>query len=962
MAFAAHLLKSPKPATPTNGGGFGSGMTKASSPAVAREAPAKPAGIANTLKKSPTKRCARNETTPLLPDSVQKETVWRGILRHVRYHQPVGVAKKDGGMGKGWGIFVLEPVDARHLPEGFPPDPAIYAKKSWTVKGVMASDPQTGMEILCHGNIVKDPAYGQQIDASVLVEPLPDVRDLDHILRWMTRKTGTSKHRIVGMTVVRAKKAVAHFGEDILTAMADSERLKEIFPEKICSAMAESFQRESRSYRLHLFFLDHGLHQGHVHAVLSHLEDLSRDKGRAWTVDAVVARTREDPYWLTSVSGIGFLVADHLAESLGMAEDDPARLRAGLRYALDLREKDGNTVTRKDVLLSVAGDKQVLRIESMSDPAQAKRALGDAFSQWITDKDHSDVLCWELPSKDGFTMQKWVARAICGYSERYVARRILEMSQSDRRMLSADALQAELSRRACGQQDRDASHAGLHPARVTLSGSQRAALLQCCSTRFGVLTGGPGTGKTTCLDTVAHAALACGLRVELCAPSGKAASRLKQATGLDGKTIHRLLRLGPEGEALFNKENPYPADLFIVDESSMVDVYLMRHLLYAIPDGAGVLLVGDDQQLPSVGPGRVFGDIIDSGVVAVGRLTENHRQGGASDIAVAAARVVSGRLPCALPAVVEAYPEAVIPRETSFFSTQWVEHGDGEFVVTPERVRQSIRDDIDTLVRNGARPEDIQILSPQKPGALGIRALNGEMTALLNPLRPQGADSSLPCWPEMCRTPLGMGVSDDQPIFWHVGDRVIQVKNDYQNDVFNGDMGVVVWTESESEDQKPLLGVYFEQGDLPDIAEFMAEVERYQPGNPLLSWALSDMQAFGSKWSAMNKGKIVWYETSQISRVRPAGVLTIHKTQGSEYPYVIMILHTHHWFMASRPLLYTGMTRAKKGLRLYLSEKSARKAVRDTGAARDTLLAYRLKTRWIETGTGPEPKFDTSNH
>ncbi|MHB1644457.1 MAG: hypothetical protein ACYCS8_17705, partial [Acidithiobacillus sp.] len=259
MAFAAHLLKSSKPVTSASGDGFGSGMTKASSPVAVREAPA---------KKSAKKQNRRDETAPLLPDSVQKETVWRGILRHVRYHQPVGVAKKDGSMGKGWGIFVLEPVDAHRLPDDFPPDPVIYAKKSWAVKGVLTNDPQAGMEILCHGKVVEDPAHGQQIDASVLVEPLPDVRDMDHILRWMTRKTGTSKHRIVGMTAARAKKAVSHFGEDILTAMADSERLKEIFPEKICPAMAESFLRESRSYRLHLFFLDHGLHQGHVHAVL----------------------------------------------------------------------------------------------------------------------------------------------------------------------------------------------------------------------------------------------------------------------------------------------------------------------------------------------------------------------------------------------------------------------------------------------------------------------------------------------------------------------------------------------------------------------------------------------------------------------------------------------------------------------------------------------------------------------
>jgi exodeoxyribonuclease V alpha subunit len=929
LAFAAHLLKSSKPETPSNPGGFGSGMTKNSLSALPRK----------THGENPAP-AIQNETAPLFSAAGAEEIVWRGILRRVVYHQPAGVPKKDGSMGSGWGIFAIEPVAPNHQPDDMPLDPVIHAKKSWTVKGVLTGDPQEGMEILCHGKIVNDPRYGQQIEASVLVEPLPNVRDLEHIQRWLTRKTGASKHRIVGMTPTRAKKAIAHFGEDILNAMADPERLKEIFPEKICLAMAESFQRESRSYRLHLFFLDHALHQGHVHAVLSHLEELYRDKGTAWTVDAVVARTRENPYWLTEVSGIGFSVADRLAGSLGMAEDDPVRLLAGLRYALDLREKDGHTVTQDDALLRLAGGKNVLRTDSMSDPEKAEQKLKDVFLQWVSPSaNSSDVLCWDIPSKDGFSMQRWVTRAVCGYSERYVARRILELSTSGQRMLSAEALQAE---RGHG---------------VMLSGSQMAALLQCCSASFGVLTGGPGTGKTTCLNTVAHAALACGLHVELCAPSGKAASRLGQATGLGGKTIHRLLGLGPDGDAHYNRDNPYPADLFIVDESSMVDVYLMMRLLYAIPDGAGVLLVGDDQQLPSVGPGRVFGDIIDSGVVPVGRLTENHRQGGASDVAVAAARVVSGRLPCAVPA--EANSNAAIPQETSFFSPRWVEHGDGKFVLTPERVIQSVRDDIDALVRNGARAEDIQILSPQKTGPMGISAMNREMTTILNPLRNPAAGDGLDLWPEVCRTPLEMGVSDDQPMFWHVGDRVIQVKNDYQNGVFNGDMGVIVWTEPESEDQKPLLGVYFQYGDLPDIAQFMAEAARQ--GKPLSSWALSDMQAFGEKCSQMNDGKIVWYDIGQISRVRPAGVLTIHKTQGSEYAYVIMILHTHHWFMASRPLLYTGMTRAKKGLRLYISEKSARKAVRDTGATRDTLLSYRLKTGWIETGAGPVSAFDTNN-
>jgi len=423
----------------------------------------------------------------------------------------------------------------------------------------------------------------------------------------------------------------------------------------------------------------------------------------------------------------------------------------------------------------------------------------------------------------------------------------------------------------------------------------------------------------------------------LCAPSGKAASRLKQATGFDGKTIHRLLRLDPEGNAGYDAENPYPADLFIVDESSMVDVYLMQHLLRALPESASLLLVGDDQQLPSVGPGRIFGDIVDSGVVPVGRLTENRRQGGASDIAIGASRVISGRLPSSIPKgepVVEPLPEAA-----DFFSTQWVQTSQSEAALPVPVLLESIRQDIRDWMDRGVPVEHIQVLTPQKSGSMGVEALNGEMTALLNPAQKQPERL-----PKVCREPLRLGAINGEPLWWRVGDRVIQVKNDYEHEVFNGDMGVVLWTDAgEPGERKPSIGVYFEQGDLPVWKDTLEYVQSFRPSIPWTQWSLADLREVGVQMSAGDRGKIVWYESEQVLRVRHAGVLTIHKTQGSEYPYVLMLLHTSHHFMASRPLLYTGMTRAKKGLRLYAAESSARKAVRNQGQTRDTML-HRILT------------------
>ncbi|MHB8355022.1 MAG: AAA family ATPase, partial [Burkholderiales bacterium] len=706
-----------------------------------------------------------------LTAGAEQELAWRGILGQTIYYQPVGSVQKNGKTGKGFGIFSVTPADKKTLPEDMVPHAQIYARKTWTVKGSLITDPQPGMEVLCQGTVEEDPKFGRQFHARVLVETIPDVRDMAHIERWLSRKTGTSRHRIVGMTAKRAQKAAAHFQEDILNAMTDPVRLREIFPEKVCQDMAESFLRESRTYRLNLFFLDHELHQGQVHAVLGHLEELTHKNGQTWSIDAVIARTRKNPYWLTDVKGVGFLVADKLALSLGLAEDDPYRMMAGLRYALELREQEGHTATRVPDLIALAGGEKVLRVTQMQHPVKAQQVLQGAWNQWVADPngDGKDILHWDIPAADGFSVETWVSRAVCGYSERMVARRILEMSQQ------ASVLKSTTLQSAFSMQNAATGVAHTAGDEIILSGSQRAAILQACSKSVGILTGGPGTGKTTCLDTVAHAAMAQGLRVVLCAPSGKAASRIKQATGLDGKTIHRLLVLGPEGAAKYNADNPYPADLFIVDESSMVDVYLAAHLLQGIPRGASLLLVGDEQQLPSVGPGRIFADIIASGVAPVGKLTENHRQGGASDIAIGATRVVNGRLPQSTPKY-NGCPDVPLPDATDFFAVQWVERpsGDEDDVDdipnkwAEQRVRSALHDDIRALVDRGVPVESIQVLTPQNPGALGVRALSRDLSPVLNAL----TDALKLEWPASCRNPLEMGEWDDAPIPWRVGDRV----------------------------------------------------------------------------------------------------------------------------------------------------------------------------------------------
>jgi len=383
----------------------------------------------------------------------------------------------------------------------------------------------------------------------------------------------------------------------------------------------------------------------------------------------------------------------------------------------------------------------------------------------------------------------------------------------------------------------------------TLSPSQRDAVARVLTSKVTVITGGPGVGKTTIVTSILKALEAWRMRVVLCAPTGRAAKRLSEATGMEAKTIHRVLAFDPKAYGFSHgQSNPLAADFVVVDETSMVDVVLMHQLLRAMPDEAAVLMVGDVDQLPSVGPGMVLADIIASGCVPTVRLTEIFRQAATSQIIVNAHRINQGQMP-----EVKA-PEAP-EAETDFYMIP---------AETPEDIQDKLLRVVTERIpkRFGLHPiRDIQVLTPMNRGSLGGRALNVVLQEALNP------DAT----PRVTR--FGWTYAP--------GDKVIQTINNYDKDVYNGDIGQVTQVGAE----EGVVTVDFE-------------------------------------------GRSVTYELGELDEVSLAYTTTVHKSQGSEYPAVVIPLATQHYPMLERNLLYTGVTRGKGLVVLIGQEKALRIAIR----------------------------------
>src|SRR5215217_7445508 len=654
-----------------------------------------------------------------------------------------------------------------------------------------------GEWITASGTWVSDRVHGLQFKANVLKATPP------------TGAEGIEKYlasgQMRGIGPAMAKRLVAAFGENTFEIIeATPERLTEVAgigpwrASKIVAGWAEQ-----KSVREIMIFL-------HAHGVgTARAVRIFKTYGH----EAIQVMT-EDPYRLAKdVRGIGFRTADAIAAKLGMEKTAPQRIRAGISFALQTATDEGHCALPVEALTRLA--EQLLEVagELIRTAISEELAKGEIISDTI-----GNETCLFLKGLH--------------LSEQAIAARLLERASGPLPWPEID-----IERAIPWVESRTGK---------TLATSQREALKLVLGSKVAVVTGGPGVGKTTLLDTILRVLVAKGVRVALAAPTGRAAKRMTEQTGLEAKTIHRLLEIDPKhGGFSRTEENPLDCDLLVVDETSMVDVPLMNALTKAVPEHVGLLLVGDVDQLPSVGSGQVLGDIIASERIPVARLTEVFRQAAESRIVVNAHRINKGQMP--------EPPKA--GEESDFYV---VEINDPE-----EGVPQIIQMIKERMPRRfGLDPmKDVQVLCPMNRGVLGARNLNIQLQEVLNPNPPAKVER------------FGWRFSP--------GDRVMETQNDYDREVFNGDLGMVVRIDDE-------------EGAL--IASF--------------------------------DGREVSYPFGELDTLVPAYATTIHKSQGSEYPAVIIPVVTQHYAMLARNLLYTGVTRGKRLVVLVGQKRAIAIAVR----------------------------------
>jgi exodeoxyribonuclease V alpha subunit len=621
-----------------------------------------------------------------------------------------------------------------------------------------------------------------------------------------------------------AKRLVAAFGAGVFDVIETApDRLRDV--EGIGPQRAQRISdgwRAQRGVRDIMVFL-HGLGVGTARAVRIY---------KTYGVDAIPI-LRDNPYRLArDVHGIGFVVADAMASKLGIAATAMIRVRAGVGYALARAMDDGHCALPERDLVTQAAT--LLEVP----PALVEEAIALEIGGGALVRD----------TVGGETL---IFLAALHAAEQGIAERVAALSAGAPPWPAIDADRAL------------AWAAALHDG-VALAGEQQAAVALALRSKVCVLTGGPGVGKTTVLRTLLRILLAKRVRPLLCAPTGRAAKRLAEVTGLEARTIHRLLEVNPrDGRFRRDERQPLDGDLVVVDEASMVDVPLMHALVRALPPAAALLVVGDADQLPSVGPGQVLADLIASGAVPVARLTAVFRQAAASRIVAAAHQVNAGLMPQSTP-----------DGEAGDFYI--IEAADAERAA--ERVLSLVRDRIPRRFGFDAT-RDIQVLSPMNRGAAGAKALNLALQAALNP---HGA-------PRLER--FGTAFAP--------GDKVMQIENDHDREVYNGDVGRVVSVDADA-------------GAL--VVDF--------------------------------DGREVAYEAGELDRLVLAYATTIHKSQGSEYPAVVVPLGTEHYPMLQRRLVYTAITRGRKLVVVVGSRKALAIAVRQaTAAHRWSKLAERLATR-----------------
>lgn len=673
-----------------------------------------------------------------------------------------------------------------------------------TVLGSLASA-SPGEWLTAEGDWVQDREFGLQFRAQTLSSTPPTTRE------GIEKYLGSGL--VKGVGPVYARKLVGHFGEKIFDIIENfSARLQEvdgIGPERrrrIKAAWAE--QKAIRE--IMLFLHSHGVGTSRAVRIFKTYGDQAIDE------------VRSNPYRLAQdIPGIGFRTADQIAQKLGVPHDSLLRAAAGLSHVLLEATGQGHCALPLQDLKAEAG--RLLMVADTVVDAALERSLSSG----------------EL-TREQLGGDEWVFLPRLRRAEEEIASRIRQLCTA-----STTYPPIDLPKAVAWCEERTGK---------VLAPTQRAALEQALKRRVLVITGGPGVGKTTLINAILLVLRAKKVRCELCAPTGRAAKRLSQATGLQGKTIHRLLEVEPgRGGFLRNASNPLLCDLLVVDEISMVDVPLMNQLLRALPQHASLLLVGDADQLPSVGPGIVLRDLIESGQVPVVHLTEVFRQAAGSRIITNAHRINQGLLPETSPA----------GAESDFFFLKR-ESPDAILTTLVELVSRRIPEKfhLDPVL-------DIQVLTPMNRGSLGVAELNVRLQAALNP--PQPNEPSV----------------EKFGTTFHLRDKVIQTQNDYDKEVFNGDIGQVTAIQPAERQ----LTVTF---DLRELT----------------------------------------YDFGELDELTLAYAITIHKSQGSEFPCVVIPLSTQHYLLLQRNLLYTGTTRGQKLVVLIGQPKALSLAVNNNRTER----------------------------
>jgi len=737
-----------------------------------------------------------------------------------------------------------------------------------------AAEISAGEWVTVSGTWVNSREHGQQFKAAFLRSSPP------------TTSEGIEKYlgsgMIRGIGPIYASKLVATFGAEVFEVIEQApERLREVpgIGRVRAGRIATAWADQKVVREIMVFLHSHGV--GTARAVRIF---------KTYGNDAVQVMA-ENPYRLArDIRGIGFRTADAIAARLGIEATAMIRLRAGINYALLEASGEGHCGLPTAELLQLAGELLAVERPAPPPPADPKVTQGSGQDGSAA----KPTLLRETPPKRvplepaliqaaldlELSEGSVVADALAGEAAIFLA----HLHRDERRI--ADVLQ-ELAQGAPPWGQIAAAKAITWVEQrldLELAASQREAVQQALASKVLVITGGPGVGKTTLINAILRILAAKKLRIQLCAPTGRAAKRMAEATGLEAKTIHRLLEFDPAAYGFRRgAELPLECDLLVVDETSMVDVPLMASLLAAIPPEAALLLVGDVDQLPSVGPGQVLADVIASDAIPVARLTEVFRQAASSRIITTAHAINAGTIPDLRPPADGASSDFYfLPAETPEQAVALI------LKVVGERIP----------ARFGFDPiGQVQVLCPMARGGCGSRSLNIELQKLLNP----------------------DPVEQVERFGWRFapGDKVMQIANDYEKEVFNGDVGTIDAIDADNSE----LSVLF---------------------------PTSEAGVAGSR--------AVVYGWGELDHLVPAYACTIHKSQGSEYPAVVIPLLTQHYAMLQRNLVYTGLTRGKQLVVLVGQKKALAMAIKNhLGRRRYTKLAEWLVPAAIPPDRGAVP-------